>query len=75
MLPIPELEEHRIQADIPHSLFQKADKIRRERRLKWSQVMQALLEKMVEDLTPRQKPEGSFVLPRTLNEQNVSGWR
>lgn len=53
LFPVEESEEHRIQADIPHTLFIKADQLRRERRLKWNQVMQVLLKKFVEDLSPQ----------------------
>lgn len=54
LLPIPELQEKRIQVDIPASLYEKAEAIKRERKLKWNQVITALLEKMVEDIgTPR----------------------
>ncbi len=75
LFPLSEEKEHRIQADIPHTLFERADVIRKERRLKWNQIMQALLEKFVDDLTP--KNTESFQL-RKLNldpESNRSAWK
>lgn len=54
----PELDddrEKRIQADIPYGLYERAEKIRKQRKLKWNQIMIGLLDKFVEELAPTRK--------------------
>lgn len=78
-LPNYETKERRIQADIGASLALAADKIRKERKLTWAEIMTALLEKFVDDLGPKASPEGSFKLKKMeLDPQlsmNQSFWK
>ncbi len=49
-LPTYETKERRIQVDIGSTLAERADKIRKLRKLTWTEVMTALLQKFVDDL-------------------------
>ncbi len=66
-LPFYEKQERRIQVDLPASLAEKADKIRKSRRLTWAEVVVGLMEKFVEDLGPAKIKPDQF----KLNEVNL----
>jgi hypothetical protein len=76
LLPIPELQEKRIQVDIPASLYEKAEAIKSARRLKWNQIFKALLEKFVEDLEEKPKPDSFQLKKVNLNPEDCrSHWK